>query len=149
MNFGRVASISKKGQSLSKRLEELSAVKSSEVAAKAKELEALKTKLDQSESLLNDDALGQLRRQFERAQVDFQRTSQDAQEEVQQLQQQLRDAFAADVLPIVERVAAEKSLWAVFSEPDAGAIWKLPALDLSDEIARRLDDTDLTASPRP
>lgn len=59
VNLGRVAAISTKGKSFSKKLEELSAAKSSEVAARGKEVDALRTKIAQSESLLNDTALEQ------------------------------------------------------------------------------------------
>ena len=80
-----------------------------------------------------------MRRQFERAQVDFQRFTQDAQAEVQQVQRELEQAFLEKARPAVAAIAKEKSLWAVLSMADSGLLWWEPGLDLSDESAKRID----------
>jgi outer membrane protein len=139
VDFNRVASASVAGKALSARIQELRSKKDAEVQARSKEVAALESKLTQSSTLLNDEARDQLRRQFERAQVDFQRMSEDAQAEVQQVQRELEQAFLAKARPVVEAVAREKSLWAVLSLAESGLVWWEPGLDLSDEIARRID----------
>jgi outer membrane protein len=70
--------------------------------------------------------------------VDFQRFTEDAQVEVQEVQQELLQAFSARVFPVIGQVAKEKNLWAVFGS-DSGLLWHNPALDLSEEVAKRLD----------
>jgi outer membrane protein len=139
VDFNRVASASASGKALSARIQELRSKKDAEVQARSKEVAALESKLTQSATLLNDAARDQLRRQFERAQVDFQRMSEDAQADVQQVQRELEQAFLAKARPVVEAVAREKSLWAVLSLAESGLVWWEPALDLSDEIAKRID----------
>ena len=144
VDFNRVAAVSTSGKALSARIEELRSKKEAEVQARSKDVAALESKLTQNAAVLNAAAREQLRRQFERAQVDFQRFTQDAQSEVQQVQRELEQAFLEKARPVVEAVARERSLWAVLSMADSGLVWWEPALDLSDEIAKRID-----ASPAP
>ena len=144
VDFGRVAAVSTSGKAMSARIVELRSRKEAEVQARSKDVAALESKLTQNADVLNAAAREQLRRQFERAQVDFQRFSEDAQAEVQQVQREIEQAFLEKARPAVEAVARERSLWAVLSMTDSGLVWWEPALDLSDEIAKRID-----ASPAP
>ncbi|WP_162271464.1 OmpH family outer membrane protein [Luteitalea pratensis] len=143
VDFTRVAAVSTSGKAMSARIEALRSRKEAEVNARSKDVAALESKL-QSAAVLNAAAREQLRRQFERAQVDFQRFTQDAQSEVQQVQREVEQAFLEKARPAVAEVAKERSLWAVLSMGDSGLVWWEPALDLSDEIAKRID-----ASPAP
>jgi Skp family chaperone for outer membrane proteins len=139
VDLGRVAQASRKGQALTSRIQEVRAKKTGEVEARGKEVAALESKLNEQSAVLTEAARVQLRRQFERAQVDFQRFTQDAQAEVQQVQRELEDAFLQKAFPVIAAVAREKSLWAVFDVAERSLLWRDAALDLSDEIARRID----------
>lgn len=141
VNLDRIAALSAEGRTAATTLQELRSKKATEASARSKQVEALQSKLSQSESMLSDEARGRLRRQFERAQVDFQRLTQDSEAEVQDLQQQLMSAFTSRLFPIIGQVATEKNLWAVFSLGESGLVWQHPALDLSDEVAKRLDES--------
>jgi len=141
VDFGRVASNSREGKALASKVEEVRARKATEVENKGKEVAALEAKLSQSEDILNDSARGQLRKQFERGQVDLQRLTQDAQAEVAQVQRELEQAFLQKAFPAIGAVAQERKLWAVFSVGESGLVWREPALDISDEIAKRIDAT--------
>ena len=139
VDLSRVASLSKEGRALVSKVEDLRARKQAEIQARSKEVASLESQLTQSSALLNDAARQQLRRQFERANVDFQRFAQDAQTEVTQVQRELERAFMEKATPAIGAVARERSLWAVFSVDEAGLLWREPALDISEEIARRID----------
>jgi len=139
VDFGRVAAVSTSGKAMSSRIVELRSKKEAEVQARSKDVAALESKLTQNADVMNAAAREQLRRQFERAQVDFQRFSEDAQAEVQQVQREIEQAFLEKARPAVEAVARERSLWAVLSMTDSGLVWWEPALDLSEEIAKRID----------
>ena len=105
VDFGRVAAVSTSGKAMSARVVELRSRKEAEVQARSKDVAALESKLTQTADVLNAAAREQLRRQFERAQVDFQRFSEDAQAEVQQVQREIEQAFLAKARPAVEAVA--------------------------------------------
>ena len=142
VDIGRIAATSRDGRALAARVEELRSKKAAEVESRGKDVAALETRLTQSQAMLNDAAREQLRKQFERAQVDFQRFTQDAQTEVAQVQRELEQAFLQKAFPVIGAVAQEKKLWAVFALGEGGLVWREEALDISDEIARRLDATE-------
>ena len=139
VDLGRVAALSKEGQALFARIDGLRTQKESEIQARGKEVAALESKLSQSAAVMNAAAQEQLRKQFERAQVDFQRFAQDAETELTQVQRELEQAFMQKAFPAIGAVAQERSLWAVFNIANAGVLWREPAIDISEEIARRID----------
>jgi outer membrane protein len=138
VNLDRVASLSSAGKAAAARIDELRSKRASELAERSKQMTALEQKLTQSAAVLNDDARIRMQREYQRARVSFERLRDDAQAEVQDLQEELLRAFTARVFPVIGDVAREKRLWAVFST-EASLIWHDPAIDLTEEIARRLD----------
>ena len=137
VDFPRVAAVSSEGKAMVARIEEFRTKKTSEVSERGKQVEALQAKLSQGQSVMDDQVRIRLQRAFERAQVDFQRFAQEAQAEVRDLQQDLQREFTSRLFPIIGQVAKERNLWAVFSTETV--LWHEPALDLSDEVAKRLD----------
>jgi Skp family chaperone for outer membrane proteins len=138
VDLEKVAALSSEGKSATAQLEALRSKKAAEVASRGKQVELLQEKLSAGSAVLNEAALTRLQREFQRAQLDFQRFNEDAQAEVRDTQQQLWRAFTTRLFPVVGEVATERNLWAVFSS-DSTLLWHHPAIDLSEEIAKRLD----------
>ena len=137
VDIDRVAALSGEGKAAAAKLDELRNKKAAEVSARGKEVEALQTKLTTTASILNETTRRQLERQFQRAQIDFQRFSEDAQAEVQEAQRETLRGFNAQLFPVIDQIAKEKKLWAVFGNDNA--MWWNTAIDLTEEVARRLD----------
>lgn len=138
IDLDRVASLSSAGKVAAAKLDELRTKRAAELAERSKHMSALEHKMTQSAAVLNDDARIRMQREYQRARVSFERLRDDAQTEVQDLQEELLRAFTARVFPVIGEVAREKKLWAVFSS-EARVIWHDPAIDLTEEIAKRLD----------
>jgi Skp family chaperone for outer membrane proteins len=136
VDLDRVVAASTEGRAFTARLQDLRAKKGVEVDTRGKQVDALQARL--GSDVLNDAARAQLQREFDRARVDFQRFSEDAQAELRQAQQQLQVAFGQRLFPVIGQIAKEKDLWAVFSA-DSPMLWHDPRLDISDEVARRID----------
>jgi Skp family chaperone for outer membrane proteins len=139
VDVDQVAALSLTGRAAAARLHELRSQKAAELSERGKEVDALQAKLARNSTGLTDLARRRLEREFQRAQVDFQRFTEDAQEEVRELQQELLQEFTAQLFPVIADIAKEKNLWAVFSS-EAATLWHDSALDMSVEVARRLDD---------
>ena len=137
VDIERVAALSGEGKAAAAKLDDLRTKKSAEVSARGKQVEALQAKLAQGETVLNDVARTRLQREFQRAQVDFRRFSEDAQAAVQEAQQETLRGFQAQLFPLIGQIAKEKKLWAVFGNENL--IWYSPAVDLTEEVAKRLD----------
>ena len=79
----------------------------------------------------------------------MQRFTQDAQGEVQELQQALQQEFQEKLTPVISAVAAEMGLHFVFNGPDAGLVWADPALDISTDVIKKLDASSGKPAPKP
>ena len=139
IDINAIAGSSASGKEASKKLAALNDKKLAEINDKNKALQALQTKLSTGGTVLNDTARAQLEKEIDRQQRDIQFTQQNAQAEMQELQNDLQAEFQKRLLPIIEEVAKEKNLHAVFSIADSGAAYVHPGLDVSAEIVKRLD----------
>jgi outer membrane protein len=139
IDVNAIAGMSTSGKEASKRLTALNDKKIAELNDKNKQLQALTTKRDTSAAVLNDTARAQLDKDIDKLQRDIQFTQSNAQAEVTDLQNELQADFQKRLLPIIEEVAKEKGLHAVFSIADSGAAYVHPGLNISDEVVKRLD----------
>jgi len=156
VNVQRIASESAEGKTATTQVQALNAKKVEELNAKNKQLQASQQKLESGGSVMSPNALAQLQKEIERQQVDIQRFTEDAQQEVTQLQQQLQEEFQRKLTPVIAQVAGEKQLHMMFSVVDSGLVWGDPALDLTPEIIKRFDAATparpaaaAPAAPRP
>jgi outer membrane protein len=130
---------SKEGQSGLARVKALTDKKQTENNDRQKKLAADQQKLQTSGSMLNDAAKSQLEKDIEKQQVDMQRFQQDAQAEINELQQEVQNEFVKKLQPVVDRIAAEKGLHLVFNSAEAGLAWAAPGLDLTPEVIKAID----------
>jgi len=145
VNFQRVVSESTDGKASTTRVNALIAKKQTEGADKAKKLQADQQKLQTTGSVMSEAARTQLEKDVEREQVEGQRFQQDAQAEVQELQNELEAEFIKRVTPVLAQVATEKGLQILFNAQQAGFAWIDPGLDLTTEVIKKLDG----AAPKP
>ena len=128
VNVQRIASESAEGKAATTQVQALNNKKVEELNAKNKQLQASQQKLESGGSVMSPTALAQLQKEIERQQVDIQRFTEDAQQEVTQLQQQLQDEFQRKLTPVIAQVAGEKQLHMMFSVVER-LVWGDPALD--------------------
>jgi len=136
---------SKAGQAAAAQLKALNDKKVKEIEDKQKSIQASQTLL-QSPTLAEDKRAG-LQRDVDRGNTELQRMQQDAQAEVQELNNELQQRFLSQVNPIIQQIANEKGLQMIFLREEAGLYWSDPALNLSTEIVKRLDAATPAAKP--
>lgn len=139
VNLQAIAGLSADGKAAAAKVNALAQKKQAEGADKAKKLQDNQQRLQTSGGVMSDTARAQLEKEIERQTVDGQRFEQDAQGELNSLQQELQQEFQAKLLPILEALAKEKGLQALFSTGDAGIIWIEPGIDLTLEAVKRMD----------
>ena len=139
VDINAVAANSAAGKEASNKLKALQDKKLAEINDKNKQLQAAQQKLSTGGSVLNDTARDQLQKDVDRMQRDIQFTQQNAQAEYNELQEDLRNDFQKKLMPIIDALATEKGLYAIFSVGDAGAMYLHPGLDLTAEVVKRLD----------
>lgn len=139
VNLQQIAALSVDGKAATAKVQALIQKKQTEAAAKSKALADNQTKLAQSGALLSDAARAQLERDIERQNTEGQRFQQDAQAEINELNQQLQNEFQQKLIPVLADLAKEKGLEILFSAADAGVVWADAGLDLTIEAVKKLD----------
>ncbi|HUR34205.1 MAG TPA: OmpH family outer membrane protein [Vicinamibacterales bacterium] len=139
VNLQAIAQLSSDGKAAAARVNTLAQKKQTEAADKAKLLQSNQQKLETSGGVMSDAARAQLQKDIERQTVEGQRFEQDAQAELNELQQQLQQEFQSKLMPVLEALSKEKGLQVLFSAGDSGVIWAEPGIDLTLEAVARLD----------
>jgi outer membrane protein len=135
----RVANESAEGKAATARIQALQQKKAGELTEKNKQLQGIQTKLEKEGSVMNATAQADLTKQAERINTDIQRFTQDAQAEIQELQNQLQQQFQTRIEPVLAQVGQEKGLHFIFNGPDSGLVWADPGLDISADVIKKLD----------
>ena len=139
VNLQAIAQLTADGKAAAAKVTALAQKKQTEGAAKSKTLQDSQQKLQAGGTLLSDTARLQLEKDIERQQVDGQRFEQDAQAELNTLQQELQQEFQKKLMPILEAISKEKGLQVLFSAGDAGVIWIEPGIDITLDAVKRMD----------
>jgi len=139
INPQRIFQESVEGKAAYNRVQALIQKKQTEGQERQKQLAANQQKLQTSGGVMNEAARSQLEKEIEKQQVDGQRFQQDAQAEINELQQEVQNDFIKKVTPVIELVAKEKGLHMVFDVANAGLAWGDPGLDLTNDIIKRMD----------
>lgn len=143
INIQAIASQSSEGKASSAKVKALQDRKLSELNAKNKQLETAQGKVNQT--VLSEEARAAAQKDVDRLNVEIQRFQQDADAELQELQQQLQMEFQKKLIPIVQQIVTEKGLQILLSQADAGIIWADAGVDLTGEVIKRFDAASGTA----
>ena len=140
VDLQRVVEQSALGKSGMDRVKALSDKLGSDLAVKNKEIQALQEKINAQKSVASADTMNGWLKELDRLQRNAQFQQQDANVQLEQLQQELLGSFQQKVLPIVETIRSERGLWMVFALGDNSPIAAAhPGLDLTIEVIKRLD----------
>jgi outer membrane protein len=144
VNLQMVAQLSNEGKAAAAKVQALTTKKQAEIAERTKNLQGAQQKLQTGGGVMSEQARGQLEKDIERQNKELERFQQDAQAELNELQQELQAAFQTRLFPILDQLSLEKGLHLLFSGADAGLIWAAPGLDLTADAVKKLD-----AAPAP
>lgn len=138
ISLAYVARSSKAGKAALAEIEKFVKQKEAEGSVKAAELEKQRLELQKGIGL-SPRALGDLQKAFDKSRVEFERFQQDAQADIERLQQKFDAEFRIKLAPIIDAVSKEKGLQFVFGLEQAAIVWWSPTVDISEDVVKRLD----------
>jgi Skp family chaperone for outer membrane proteins len=141
----RIAAESALGLAANSQVLALQQQRVNELNQRNQALQASQQKLDAGAGVLSVQAVTQLQREIERQTVDLQRFTEDAQIEVQALQEQLFSDFELRLSPVIEQVFEARGLLMLFDAAATGLILANPGLDLTVDVIQQFDQ----ANPAP
>jgi outer membrane protein len=139
VNIQRIAGESAAGVTLAGKVQALNQQKVNELNEMNLALQASQQKLEAGATVLSVTAAAQLQTTIERQQIDIQRFTEDAQQEVATLQTQLQEEFQLRLSPVIQAVSTERGLHLLFSVVDSGLVWADQSLDVTTEVIQRFD----------
>lgn len=145
----RIANESVEGKAATARIQALQQKRATELNDKNKQLQTIQQKLEKEGSVMSVSASTDLQKQAERLNTEIQRFTQDAQQEIQDLQGQLQQQFQQRIEPVLAQVGQEKGLHFIFNGPDSGLVWADPSLDISLDVIKKLDAVPVAGSKPP
>jgi outer membrane protein len=145
----RIANESADGKAATAQIQALQQKKAAELADKQKQLQGIQAKLEKEASVMSATAQADLAKQAEKLNTEIQRFTQDAQQELTELQEQLRQQFEARVQPVLDEVRQEKGLHFIFNGPDSGLVAADPGLDISLDVIKKLDAAKTSGAKPP
>lgn len=134
-----VVSASALGRAGSAQLEALSKRWETELTGLNTKLKDAQTRQQTQLQLLSEQAAAQLAKDIDRLTRELNFKQQEAQSEIQAMQADLLSDFERKVVPIMEAMAKEKGLYALFNVQDSGAVYFHAGLNLSPELVKRVD----------
>ncbi len=147
VDLNQVASQSREGQAAGQKIKEFQGKIQADLDGKQKALLAAQQKLEQGGALLSESARAQQSKEIERMQVDLQRATQDANQDVGEFTQQLQLEFQQRLLPVIAGVASAKGLHFIFSLADSGVVYVDPGLNVTVDVISALDAGTTTPPP--
>jgi outer membrane protein len=147
INVQEIAATSNEGKGFNAKVQALQEQKIKELQDKNKALQATQQKLEQGGSVLNDATRAQLQADIEKQQREIQRATEDAQQEVTALTQQLQAQFEQRLTPIITAVAKEKGVDFIFDAQQPGLVYADPGMDLTLDTIRAYDAATTGAKP--
>ena len=148
VNIQRIAAESAAGKTLAGKVQALNEQKVNELNERNKGLQAAQQKLDSGATVLSPAAVAKLQKDIERQQIDIQRFTEDAQQDVANLQVELQEEFQLRLSPIIEELAKERGLHLLFSVIDSGLVWADQSLEITTEVIEKFDAAG-AAAPAP
>jgi Skp family chaperone for outer membrane proteins len=139
VNLQQLAQESADGKASAAKVQKTAADKQTEAGNRAKSLAAKQQQLQAGGSVMSDAARDQLTKDIASLQRDNERFEQDAQAELNELQQSLQNDLFKKLIPVLEDIRKDKDLWMILSAADAGMLVANPGLDFTEEAVKRMD----------
>lgn len=142
-----IATNSAEGKASTSKVKALQEKKLAELNVINKQVEAAQAKVGQT--VLSEEVRAAAQKEVDKLNVEIQRKQQDAESEMQELQQQLQLDFQRKLSPVIQQVATEKGLQVLLSRADAGIVWAEPGIDLTAEVIKRFDAAASAGTAKP
>jgi outer membrane protein len=103
------------------------------------EIADLQKRMNDGRLSLGQDKLKQLNDEIEEKTIALQRYGENAQREMQKLEQEIMDPIEGQILQVINQVAAEQGFTVIFKKFQSGLVYVDESVDLSPVVIQRFD----------
>jgi outer membrane protein len=145
INSQRAFEISVEGKKASARVLERTTKIRADIAKMDNEIKQLETRISTQRTTMPADALLQAQSDLDRKTTARKRYEEDATRDVQKLQYDLIQKIRSEMAGLVETVAKEKGYDLILDLGSSGVVFFNKALDITDDVIKRYDETKAAA----
>jgi outer membrane protein len=143
----RVLTTSNSGKAAYERLKKMQ----EDRIAKAKSMDEEARKLDADIAAkrisLSEDKLAEMGKQLADKKIVMQRFAQDADREVGEARDKALAELEVKIKPVIDGIGKEMGLAAIFNKFESGLVYASDAIDVTDAVIKRLNETSGAAAP--
>jgi len=121
------------------QLEERNRKNQQDLSKLDEQIRQLETKLNTQQLTMSQEALLSLSADLDRKRTERQRIAEDANRDMQELQQRLFLKIQSEVMPVIAKLGQEKGIDLILDLRASGVLYFNPAIDLTDEVIKRYD----------
>jgi len=127
------------GKQAMTELDALRQRKTTEGEAMTQQIQDLQKRLTEGRLSLSEEKLAELQKEYEDKAIALRRFEDDANRELTKKRQEVLSALDSKVMPVINAYGAEQGYDLIFRKFDSGLIFASDAVDITDEIIRRVD----------
>jgi len=128
-----------KAKKLIAQLEERNRKNQQDLSKLDEQIRQLETKLNTQQLTMTQEAILSLSADLERKRTERQRMAEDANRDMQELQQRLFLKIQSEVMPVIAKLGQEKGIDLILDLRASGVLYFNPTIDLTDEVIKRYD----------
>jgi len=113
------------------------------------EITDLQKRMNDGRLSLGQDKLKQLNDEIEEKTIAIQRYGENAQREMQKLEQEIMDPIEEQILRVINQVGAEQGYTLIFKKFQSGLVYASEAVDLTPMVIQRFDTAPAAAAAAP
>lgn len=139
INSQEILEKSIEGKKAISQLEERNRKNQQDLSKLDEQIRQLETKLNTQQLTMTQEAILSLSADLERKRTERQRMAEDANRDMQELQQRLFLKIQSEVMPVIAKLGQEKGIDVMLDLRASGVLYFNPAIDLTDEVIKRYD----------
>ena len=143
----KIVSESAVGKESLARVQKAQVSKQEDLTKRQNDLKDLEKKIQDQSKSLSEEALDKLQKDYQSKALEFKRSQDDAQRELEELQRKELGELERRVLPVIEAVAKELGYNLVFNKFQSGLLHADPGVDITDAVIQKFN-TAIAAAPK-
>ena len=113
------------------------------------EIRNLETELNTKKLSLSEDKISDLTKSISDKKIAMQRYAQDADRDVQTARDKALLELENKIKPVIDGIGKEMGLAAIFNKFESGLIYASEAIDITDTVIKRFNDSVASTTPAP
>lgn len=149
IDVARVLRESAAGKQAFERLKKMQDERAAKAQKMNEELASLEQQINQKKMSLTDEKVAEMQKQFSDKKIAFQRYAQDADRELQEARDRSLQDMEKQIMPLINEIGKEMGFAAMFNKFESGLIYASDAIDITDVVVKRYNETapKTTAAP--